>query len=81
MAGMVMVMSAMVARVVMVVHLGSTAMGVLVEMLVQVLVAMSMGVLMAVHRAVVGMLMRVRMSVVVPMQMLVLVFSLHDKSS
>ena len=44
MARMVMVMRAVVARVVMIVRLGSTTMGVLMEMFVQVFMSMSMGV-------------------------------------
>ena len=78
MAGMVMVMKAVVTRVVMVVHLGSPAMGVLMEMFVQVLVGMAMGMLMAVRLAVVGMFVGVRMIVVVRMQMLVFVLSFHN---
>ena len=81
MARMVMVMSPVVARVVMVVRLGSAAMGVLMEMFVQVFMAMSMGVLVAVYLAVMRMFVRVRMSVVMRVQMLVFVFSFHDKSS
>ncbi len=64
MAGMVMVMRPVVARVIMVVYLGGPAVGVLMEMFVQVLVGMAMGMLMAVHLAVMGMFVGVRMSVV-----------------
>ncbi len=78
---MVMVVSSVVTRVLMVVCLGSTAMGVLMEMFVQVLVAVSMGVFMAVRLAVMGMFVGVRMSVVMSVQMLVFVLSFHDKSS
>ncbi len=81
MTGMIMVMTAVVARVVVVVYVGRSAMGVLVEMLVQVLVCMSMGVLMAVFDAVVGMVMGMRVRVIMSVQMLVLVLSFHDKSS
>ena len=77
-AGMVMVMKAVVGRVIMVVHLGSPAMGVLMEMFVQVLVAMAMGMLMVVHLAVMGMFVGVRMGVVMRMQMLVFVLSFHN---
>gem|GEM_PF-6353479 len=66
MAGMVMVMRAVVARVVMVVCVGSTAMGVLMEMFVQVLMA------------IMGMFVGVRMSVVMSVQMLVFVLSFHN---
>jgi hypothetical protein len=78
MAGVVMVMSAVVACVVMVVHLGSFPMGVFVEMFVQVLVGMAMGVLMAVHLAVMGMFVGVRMIVVMRVQVLVFVLSFHN---
>jgi hypothetical protein len=81
MAGMIMVMRAVVARMVMVVRLGSPAMGVLMEMFVQVLVRMSVGMLMEVHLAVMGMFVRVRMSVVMRMQVLVFVLSFHKLSS
>jgi len=77
-AGMVMVMRAVVARVVMVVHLGSRAMRVLVEVFVHVLVSMAMSMLMAVRLAVVGMFVRVLMNVVMRMQMLVFVLSFHN---
>ncbi len=75
---MVVVMRAVVARVVMVMYLGRSAMGVLMEMFVQVLVAMAMGMLMTVHLAVVGMFVGVRMDVVMRMQVLVFVLSFHN---
>ena len=78
MTRMVMVVKAVVARVVMVVGLGSTSMGVLVEMFVQVLVPVSMNMLVAVRLAVMGMFVRMRMSVVMRMQMLVFVLSFHN---
>ena len=81
MARMVMAVRPVVTRVLMVVCLGSTAMGVLMEMFVQVLMGMSMGVFMAVYPAVMGMFVGVRMSVVMSVQMLVFVLSFHDKSS
>lgn len=81
MAGMVMVMRAMVASMVMVVYVGNSSVGVLVEMFVQVLVSMIVGVLMAVRLTVMGMFVRVRMSVVMPVQMLVFVLSFHNESS
>ena len=71
-------MRAVVARVVMVMYLGRSAMGVLMEMFVQVLVAMAMGMLMTVHLAVVGMFVGVRMDVVMRMQVLVFVLSFHN---
>ena len=78
MAGMFMVMSAVVPRVVMVVRPGSPAMGVFVKMFMRVLVCMSVSVLMAVHRAVVGMFVGVCMSVIVLVQMFVFVLSFHN---
>jgi hypothetical protein len=78
MAGMVMVMRPVVTRVIMVVYLGGSAVGVLMEMFVQVLVGMAMGMLMAVHLAVMGMFVGVRMSVVMRVQMLVFVLSFHN---
>jgi len=78
MAGMVMVMRAVAALVLMVVYLGSPAMGVLMEMFVLVLVGMAMGMLMAVRLAVMGMFVGVCMNVVMRMQMLVFVFSFHN---
>ena len=78
---MVMIMGAVVARVVMVVHLGRSSMGVLMEMFVQVLVCMRMSMLVTVHLAVVGVFVGVRMSVIMRMQMLVLVLSFHNYSS
>ena len=81
MAGMIVVMRAVVARVVMVVQLGNRAMRMLMEMFVQVLVPMNMGMLMAVRLAVMGMFVRVRMSVVMCMQVLVFVLSFHNISS
>ncbi len=78
MARMVMVMGAVVARVVMVVYLGSPAMGVFMEMFVRVLVGVAMGMFMAVRLAVMGMFVGVRMSVVMRMQMLVFVLSFHN---
>ena len=78
MVRMVMVMRAVIARVIMVVCLGSPPMGVLMEMFVQVLVGMAMGMLMAVHLAVMGMFMGVPMRVVMGMQMLVFVLSFHN---
>jgi hypothetical protein len=81
MAWMVMVMGSVVTRVVMVVYLGSPAVGVLVQMFVQVLMGVNMGVLMAVHFAVMGMFVGVRMNVVMRMQMLVFVLSFHNYSS
>jgi hypothetical protein len=54
MVRMVMVVG-LIARVVMVVCVGSTAMGVIMEMFVRVLMPMSMGVLMAVYTTVMGM--------------------------
>ncbi len=73
MARMVMVMKAVVARMVMIVCVGCTAMGVLMEMFVQVLVAVCTPVM----RMFVG----VRMTMVVSVQMLVFVLSFHNKSS
>ncbi len=73
MARMVMLVRPVVTRVLMVVCLGSTAVGVLMEMFVQVL--------MAVHLAVMGMFVGVRMSVAMSVQMLVFVLSFHDKIS
>ena len=78
MAGMVMVMRPVVARVLMVVRLGEPAMGVFMEMFVQVLVGVGMGMLMAVRLAVMGMFVGVRMSVVMRVQMLVFVLSFHN---
>jgi hypothetical protein len=77
-AWMVMVMRAVVTRMVMVVHLGSPAMGVFMQMFVQVLVGMLMSMLMAVCLAVMRMFVGVRMAVVMPMQMLVFVLSFHN---
>jgi hypothetical protein len=81
MAGMFVVMRTVVALVVMVVQLGSHAMGVFMEMLVQVLVCMAMGMFMVVSLAVMFMFVRMRMSVVMRMQMLVFVRSFHNQSS
>jgi hypothetical protein len=78
MVRMVMVMRAVIARVIMVVCLGSPPMGVLMEMFVQVLVPVSMNMLVAVRLAVMGMFVRMRMSVVMRMQMLVFVLSFHN---
>ena len=81
MAGMVMVMRAMVPCVFMGVYLKRSIMRVLVEMLVQVLVGMAVAMLMAVHLAVMGMFVGVRMDVVMRMQMPVFVLSFHNYSS
>jgi len=78
MARMVMVMRAVVASVIMVVYLRSPAMGVLMEMFVQVLVGMPMGMLMAVDLAVMGMFVGVCMRVIMRMQMFVFVLSFHN---
>ncbi|HYA42360.1 MAG TPA: hypothetical protein VEF34_13725 [Syntrophobacteraceae bacterium] len=75
---MVMVMRAVVARVVMVVHLGSPAVRVLMEMFVQVLVSMAVGMVMAVRLTVMRMFVGVRVIVVVRMQMFVFVLSFHN---
>ena len=81
MVWMLMVMMTMSPRMVMVVDLGRSAMGVLMEMFVQVLVGMAMSMLMAVRLAVVGMFVGVRMNVFMRMQMLVFVRSFHNQSS
>jgi hypothetical protein len=81
MAGMVMVMRAVFARMVMVMHFGPTAMGVLMEMFVQVLVRMSMCMLVQVRLAVMRVLVRVRMCVVMLVQVLMFVLSFHKLSS
>jgi len=54
-AGMFMIMRAVLARVIVVARLGRPAMRVLMKMFVQVLVRMSMGMLMLVRLAVMGM--------------------------
>ena len=77
MAGMFMVMGAVVARMVMIVCLGRCAMRVLVNMFMRVLMRMSMRVFVIVRLAVVRMLVRMRMIVVMRMHMLVFVLPFH----
>jgi hypothetical protein len=81
MARMVMVVRAVGALVLMVVHLGRPAMGVLMEMFVLVLVGMAVSMLMVVRLAVMGMFMRVRMIVVMRMHVFVFVLAFHNLSS
>lgn len=76
-AGMVMIMRPMLALVIMIVYVGGSPVGVLVEMLVQVLVSMRVFVLMRMRLAVMRMFMGVRMRVIMRVQMLVLVLSFH----
>jgi hypothetical protein len=81
MAGMVMVVSAVLAGMVMIMHFGSAAVDMLVEMLMHMLVVMFVGMLVAVGLPVVRMLMAVGVGMVMPVEMFVLVFSFHGKSS
>jgi hypothetical protein len=80
MAGVVVIMGPMVSSVLMIMHVGAAAMRVLVEMFMQMLMRVAMGVFMAVFHLPVGMLVGVHMSVLVPVQMFVFVFSFHDSS-
>ena len=63
-AGMVMIMRSVLAFVIMIVYVGGSPVGVLVEMFVKVLVGMCVFVLMRMHLAVMGMFMGVRMLVI-----------------
>ena len=76
-AGMVMIMRSVLALVIMIVYVGGSPVGVLVEMLVQVLVSMRVFVLVRIHLAVMRMFMGVRMHMIMRVQMLVLVLSFH----
>ena len=66
-AGMIVFMPAVVAGVVMIVHVFDTSVAVLVEMLMRVLMGMIVCVIVAMSLAVMGMFMGVRMSVVMRM--------------
>lgn len=81
MAGMVMVVRPVLSRMVVIMDMGRTAVGMVVKMFVHVLMSMGMSMLMGVHLAVVRVLVGVRMGVFMRMQMLVFVFSFHDESS
>jgi hypothetical protein len=76
-AGVIVIMRPMFSTVFMIMHVSSAAVSVLMEVFVQMLMRVAMGVLMAVLGLPVEMPVGVRMSVVVPMQMLVFVFSFH----
>jgi hypothetical protein len=76
-AGMVMIMRPVLAFVIMIVYVGGSPVGVLVEMFVKVLVGMCVFVLMRMHLAIMGMFMGVRMRMIMRVQMLVLVLSFH----
>ncbi|GLI33775.1 hypothetical protein [Desulforhabdus amnigena] len=78
MAGMVMIVRPVFPRVLMIMYLGSAAMGVLMEVFMQVLMSVGMCVFMSVNLPVMGMLMGMRVLVCMSMQMLVFVFSFHD---
>jgi hypothetical protein len=81
MAAMVVVMIPMLSGMLMIVLVPTRSVRVLVEMFVHVLMGMFVGMVMGVRLAVMRMLVGMRMSVLMPMQMLVLVFSFHGTSS
>jgi hypothetical protein len=81
MAAMVVVMVPMLSGMLMIVLVPTRPVRVLVEMFVHVLMRMLVGMFMGVRLAVMRMLVGMRMSMLMPMQMLVLVFSFHGMSS
>lgn len=79
--GMVMMVFAMVAGMVVIVHLRGAAVDMLVQVLVQMLVFVAMGVLMAVSLPIVGVFVVVGVAVFMAVQMAVLVFPFHGSVS
>jgi hypothetical protein len=79
MGWMFMLMEAMLAGVIMIMHVHILGVAVLMGMFVDVLVNMGMGVFVGVNRVPMSVLMAVSMGVLVGMQMTVFVFAFHDK--
>lgn len=79
--GMIVIVRPVFAGVVMIVGMRRTAVHMLVTVFVEMFMGMSVRVLMAVHPVPVRMFVTVDMLVIVGVQMLVLVFSFHVKSS
>ena len=74
---MVMFMGAVVAGVVMIVHVVGPVVGVFVQMLMQMLVGVAMGVFVRMLLSVMGMLVGMRVAMIMGMQVLMFVFSFH----
>lgn len=76
-----MIVRPVVSAVFMVVHMGITAVRVLMEVLEEMVMCVGMGMLVGVLHVPMRMFMRVRVSVLMPVYMFVFMFSFHNNTS